>query len=190
MMGPDCGTAILAGAPIGFANAVPRGDIGLIAASGTGLQEVACLIARAGGGISHGIGVGGRDLGAAVGGATTLAAIDALDRDAATERIVLISKPPDPVTARAHRPDRDRGRARKHFTLCCIGMEEMDLPENARQAATLREAAGGRAGGGGGSGTRRARSKRPPLPAYVAESGLRCAASIAADRSAAKRRPC
>ena len=140
MMGPDCGTAILAGAPIGFANAVPRGDIGLIAASGTGLQEVACLIARAGGGISHGIGVGGRDLGARVGGAMTLAAIDALDRDAATRRIVLISKPPDPGTAR-----RIAGRiadSRKRFTLCCIGMEKMDLPENASQAATLREAAG------------------------------------------------
>ena len=147
MMGPDCGTAILAGAPIGFANAVPRGDIGLIAASGTGLQEVACLIARAGGGISHGIGVGGRDLGAAVGGATTLAAIDALDRDAATERIVLISKPPDPVTA--ERIARRVADSRKHFTLCCIGMEEMDLPENARQAATLREAAGDALAGAG-----------------------------------------
>ena len=139
MMGPDCGTAIIAGAPIGFANAVPRGDIGIVAASGTGLQEVACLIARAGGGISHGIGVGGRDLGAAVGGATTLAAIDALDRDAATERIVLVSKPPDPGTARRIA---DRIAASpKRFTLCCIGMGAMDLPENARQAATLRDAA-------------------------------------------------
>ena len=139
MMGPDCGTAIVAGAPIGFANAVPRGDIGLIAASGTGLQEVACLIARAGGGISHGIGVGGRDLGAAVGGAMTLTAIDALDRDPATRRIVLISKPPDPAAA-----GRIAGRiaaSRKRFTLCFIGMGEMDLPANAGQAATLRAAA-------------------------------------------------
>ena len=147
MMGPDCGTAILAGAPIGFANAVPRGDIGLIAASGTGLQEVACLIARAGGGISHGIGVGGRDLGAAVGGAATLSAIDALDRDEATRRVVLISKPPDPETAERIA---DRIAASpKRFTLCCIGMEPMDLPGNARQAATLREAAGDAFAGAG-----------------------------------------
>ena len=63
-------------------------------ASGTGLQEVACLIARHGGGISHAIGVGGRDLSDAVGGITTLAAIEALDADPTTKRIVLISKPP------------------------------------------------------------------------------------------------
>ena len=149
MMGPDCGTAMIAGAPIGFANAVPRGDIGLIAASGTGLQEVACLIARAGGGISHGIGVGGRDLGAAVGGAMTLAAIQALDRDDATERIVLISKPPDPGTA-GRIADRIAASP-KRFTLCCIGMEPVDLPENARQAATLREAAEDALEGAGGA---------------------------------------
>src|SRR5258708_20704863 len=62
LMGPDCGTAIIAGAPLGFANVAPRGRIGIVAASGTGLQEVACLIARADGGISHAIGGGGRDL--------------------------------------------------------------------------------------------------------------------------------
>src|SRR5438045_4321028 len=81
MMGPDCGTALIAGAPLGFANAVPRGEIGIVAASGTGLQEVACLIARAGAGISHAIGVGGRDLDAEIGGIATLMAIDALDAD-------------------------------------------------------------------------------------------------------------
>src|SRR5204863_8128146 len=55
LMGPDCGTALIAGAPLAFANAVPRGDIGIVAASGTGLQEVSTLIARLGGGVSHGI---------------------------------------------------------------------------------------------------------------------------------------
>ncbi len=139
MMGPDCGTALVAGAPLGFANAVPRGGVGLVAASGTGLQEVACLVARAGGGISHGIGVGGRDLGAAVGGAMTLAAIDALDRDAATARIVLISKPPDPGVA-GRIADRI-ARSAKRFTLCFIGMDAIALPQNARQTATLRAAA-------------------------------------------------
>ena len=85
VMGPDCGTAIIGGVPLGFANVVPRGDIGIIGASGTGIQEVSCLIARAGRGISHAIGTGGRDLKAEVGAITTLMAIDALDADAATQ---------------------------------------------------------------------------------------------------------
>src|SRR6476469_2316476 len=75
-MGPDCGTAIIAGVPIAFANAVSPGDVGIIGASGTGIQEVTCLIANAGRGISHAIGTGGRDLSGEVGGIATLTAID------------------------------------------------------------------------------------------------------------------
>ena len=100
VMGPDCGTAYIAGAPIAFANVVPRGRIGVIAASGTGLQEVAVLLARAGKGISHGIGVGGRDLSDAVGGVSTLDAVDLLASDPATDHLILVSKPPGPRTAR------------------------------------------------------------------------------------------
>ena len=100
VMGPDCGTAYIAGAPIAFANVVPRGRIGVIAASGTGLQEVAVLLARAGAGISHGIGVGGRDLSDAVGGVSTLDAVDLLASDAGTDHLILVSKPPGPRTAR------------------------------------------------------------------------------------------
>ena len=84
VMGPDCGTAIIAGTPLGFANVLARGDIGIIGASGTGIQEVSCLIANGGRGISHAIGTGGRDLSADVGGIATLMAIDLLDRDPAT----------------------------------------------------------------------------------------------------------
>ena len=62
MMGPDCGTAIINGKPLCFANVVKKGDIGLVAASGTGLQEVTCSIEKFGGGITQGIGTGGRDL--------------------------------------------------------------------------------------------------------------------------------
>jgi FdrA protein len=98
-MGPDCGTALIAGTPLGFANAVPRGEIGIVSASGTGLQEVSTLIARLGGGISQGIGVGGRDLDARVGGLATLVALEALESDAGTAKIVLISKPPAPEIA-------------------------------------------------------------------------------------------
>jgi FdrA protein len=95
-MGPDCGTAYLGGVGLGFANEVPTGRVGCIAASGTGLQAVASHLAGLGEGISHGIGVGGRDVSAAVGGVMTTFALDALARDPATEVIVLITKPPAP----------------------------------------------------------------------------------------------
>ena len=101
LMGPDCGTSILHGVPLGFANAVARGRIGIAAASGTGLQEVSSLISNAGEGISHAIGVGGRDLSDEVGGLMIEHALDALAADAATEVVCVIGKPPGPVTARA-----------------------------------------------------------------------------------------
>jgi FdrA protein len=99
LMGPDCGTAILEGIPLGFANAVQPGCIGLAGASGTGLQQVACLVDRLGEGVSHAIGVGGRDLDERVGGSMMLAALERLAADASTRVIVLISKPPAPVVA-------------------------------------------------------------------------------------------
>lgn len=142
-MGPDCGTALIGGVPLAFANAVPRGAVGLISASGTGLQEVSCLLARAGHGVSHGIGVGGRDLSAPVGALMTLAALDALDRDAATRRIILISKPPAPeiaakVIARA-------AACAKPVVLCLLGAAGVKLPRGVRAARTLEEAALGAA---------------------------------------------
>ena len=116
VMGPDCGTAIIGGLPLAFANVVPRGDIGIIGASGTGIQEVSCLIARAGGGVSHAIGTGGRDLKAEVGAITTLMAIDALDTDPGTKHVVLISKPPAQAVAKLVL---DRvAQSRKPFTVC------------------------------------------------------------------------
>ena len=93
-MGPDAGTAIINGVALGFANAVPRGNVGLVSAAGTGLQGVTCGLARAGAGVSQAIGTGGRDLSEAVGGATMLAGLAALQADPATDVIVLISKPP------------------------------------------------------------------------------------------------
>ncbi len=101
MMGPDCGTAILDGIPLGFANAVRRGGVGLVGASGTGLQEVTCLLDALGAGVSQAIGVGGRDLHEEIGGMMMLAALERLAADEATEVVVLISKPPAaPVAAR------------------------------------------------------------------------------------------
>lgn len=96
VMGPDCGTAILNGVGLGFANVVRRGPIGVVGASGTGLQQVTCLIDGFGAGISQAIGTGGRDLRSEVGGLTMLAAIAALGADEATRVIVLVSKPPAP----------------------------------------------------------------------------------------------
>ena len=102
VMGSDCGTAIVNGQPLCFANVVRRGTVGVAAASGTGLQEVTCLVDRYGAGISQAVGTGGRDLkNAAVGGRTMLLAIAALAADPATSVIVVISKPPAPDTALA-----------------------------------------------------------------------------------------
>lgn len=94
MMGPDCGTAIIDGAPLGFANVVRRGSVAIVAASGTGAQEVSCLLDRAGVGVSQLIGVGGRDLSEDVDGAMTLFALDLIDDDPETTAVVLVSKPP------------------------------------------------------------------------------------------------
>jgi FdrA protein len=139
VMGPDCGTSIIAGTPLGFANVVPRGPVGVIGASGTGIQEVTCLVARAGVGISHAIGTGGRDLKAEVGGITTLMALDALDRDGDTETIVIVSKPPSQAVAEAVLAR--VARSPKPVVICFLGAPPMSLPANAKQAATLDEAA-------------------------------------------------
>lgn len=94
VMGPDCGTAIINGMPLGFANVVRRGAIGVVAASGTGLQEVTCRIDQLGGGISQALGTGGHDLHEEIGGISMLHGLDALIEDPQTKVIVLISKPP------------------------------------------------------------------------------------------------
>ena len=96
VMGPDCGTAIINGVPLGFANVVRRGDIGVVAASGTGLQQVTSLIDRFGAGVSQAIGTGGHDLKSEVGGITMLQGIAALTADPSTKVILLVSKPPSP----------------------------------------------------------------------------------------------
>jgi len=96
VMGPDCGTAILNGVPLAFANVVPKGPIGIVGASGTGTQEVTCIIANEGSGVSLAIGTGGRDVKDAVGGITFLDALQALANDRETKVILLVAKPPQP----------------------------------------------------------------------------------------------
>jgi FdrA protein len=118
-MGPDQGTAYLGGAGLGFANVAARGRIGCVSASGTGLQTVVARLDALGEGLSHGIGVGGRDLSQAVGGAMTMFALDALAADPATEAIVLISKPPH--AAVLSKLEARLAALAKPAVLCCVG---------------------------------------------------------------------
>jgi FdrA protein len=99
MMGPDCGTAVVGGVGLGFANVVRPGPVGIVAASGTGAQHLLALLDGAGIGVQHCLGVGGRDLSSAVGGRSTIAALDALEADDDVSTIVMISKPPAPEVA-------------------------------------------------------------------------------------------
>jgi FdrA protein len=137
-MGPDCGTAYLNGIGLGFANVVPRGRIGCVSASGTGLQAVASGIAALGEGLSHGIGVGGRDLDAEVGGAMTVLGLEALAADAGTEVIVLISKPPAPAVL--PRLEAALAAMVKPVIAGCLGARPV-VRGGARWVATLEDAA-------------------------------------------------
>jgi len=139
VMGPDCGTAILGGVPIGFANVVRAGPISLVGASGTGLQEITCRIHALGSGVRHAIGTGGRDLSDEVGGITMCQAIDLLARDDATRVIVLASKPPGPVTAR--KVIARAAAAGKPCVVLFLGADLGDLPEGVVPVATLADAA-------------------------------------------------
>jgi len=100
VMGPDCGTAVVGGVGLGFANVTTPGPVGMVAASGTGCQQLLALLDHAGVGVSSALGVGGRDLSAAVGGLSTRTALSRLDTDPDVELIVLVSKPPADEVAR------------------------------------------------------------------------------------------
>jgi FdrA protein len=134
VMGPDCGTAIVNGVPLAFANVVNRGDIGIVAAAGTGLQEVSCIISNAGAGVSQAIGTGGREVKKEVGGIMFVEAIKALAEDANTRVILLVSKPPDKeVLARITRAIKG---IRKPVVSLLIGARTKD-----GEPSTLEEAA-------------------------------------------------
>jgi FdrA protein len=139
VMGPDCGTAIVGGVPLGFANEVRRGDVGLIGASGTGLQQVSSLLDGWGAGVSQVIGVGSHDLSAAVGAVSMLDALDALAADPATRVLGLVSKPPDPDVA-----ERVLARAAatgKPVVAAFLGADPEGAPAGVTMAATLEDAA-------------------------------------------------
>jgi FdrA protein len=147
VMGPECGTAIIQGAGFGFANRVRRGAIGIVGASGTGIQEVTTLVDRLGGGISHAIGTGGRDLHAEVGGITTVQALERLGVDDDTRVIVIVSKPSSRTVA-----DRVLAAAAataKPVVACLLGYDGV-VPAGIRATATLEEAARAAVGAAGG----------------------------------------
>ncbi|MEO6943087.1 MAG: hypothetical protein ABI053_00060 [Lacisediminihabitans sp.] len=126
-MGPDCGTAIIDGIPLGFANVVKRGTVGMVAASGTGAQEVSRLLDLAGVGVSQLIGVGGRDLSKEVGGVMAEFALDLLAEDEGTEVIIVVSKPPaaevaDQLLDRLERISSNG----KPVIACFLGMDDAD----------------------------------------------------------------
>ena len=97
VMGPDCGTSIIGTLPLAFANRIPAGSIAVVGASGTGIQEITSQIARLGGGITHALGLGGRDLSESVGGLSALTALDYVARDPASRVVAFVSKPPSPA---------------------------------------------------------------------------------------------
>jgi FdrA protein len=140
LMGPGAGTAILDGVALGFANKVRRGPIGVVAGSGTGLQEVTVLVHRGGSGISQAIGTGGRDLKIAIGGLTTRLGLELLAEDPETKVIVLLSKPPERAVA-----DEVLGYARsigKPVIVGFLGGEPTTVQgDNLTFASTLEEAA-------------------------------------------------
>ena len=129
VMGPDCGTALIGGVGLGFANVVRPGPVGLVAASGTGAQHLMSLLDSNDVGVSHCLGVGGRDLSAAVGGRSTLRAMELLDEDEATSLVVVVSKPPAPEVAAAVREQAQRMST--PVLLALLGPGEPDLTETA-----------------------------------------------------------
>jgi len=140
LMGPDCGTAIVNGVPLAFANAVNRGDIGIVAAAGTGLQEVSSLISNQGAGISQAIGTGGRDVKKEVGGIMFLEGLKALIQDPATRTIVLISKPPHESVLR--KIGKTLKGIRKPVIAAFLGADEKTVRRyGMTPAATLEDAA-------------------------------------------------
>jgi FdrA protein len=140
LMGPECGTGILNGVPLGFANQVPRGPVGLASASGTGLQQVTCILAQQGIGISQAIGVGGRDLHKHIGGHSMRAALQMLAKDEDTRVIMLISKAPHAEIA--GRLAEEAAVTGKPCVLAFLGGESRFMPaDTLHHAATLEYAA-------------------------------------------------
>jgi len=140
MMGPDCGTAIINGVGLGFSNKVKSGTVGIVAASGTGLQEVARLISNGGEGISQAFGTGGRDVQEAVGGKMMLSCLSILEKDNNTNVVVVVSKPPASLVMK--KVMKYIEKMTKPVVLCFLGGDSSVLSQSKSSIAhTLEEAA-------------------------------------------------
>lgn len=131
VMGPGAGTSIIGGKAVAFANVVKKGSVGIVAAAGTGLQEVSVLLSEAGLGISEGLGTGGGDVKSKIGGIMTLQSIEALERDPETSTVVVVSKPPD-VDVKQTILDHLVKRTRKQYVTCFLGPESYEIPSSVR----------------------------------------------------------
>jgi FdrA protein len=140
VMGPDCGTSLINGMGIGFANVVRKGDIGVIGAAGTGLQEFTSQVHNLGFGISHAIGTGSHDLSDEIGGLTAFSALEALEKDGKTKVVTFISKPPGTQTLE-HLLERI-GSCDKPVIGCFLGVDPRTISdrENLVPANTIDEA--------------------------------------------------
>jgi FdrA protein len=132
VMGPDCGTAVVGGVGLGFANRTRPGPVGIVAASGTGCQQLMCLLDAAGIGVTAALGVGGRDLSSEVGGLSTREAMRRLDEDPSVELIVVVSKPPASKVATAL--DNYASSLGTPVQLALLGEGQPDLTEAAEKA--------------------------------------------------------
>ncbi|WP_127480748.1 FdrA family protein [Nocardioides pantholopis] len=134
VMGPDCGTAVVDGVGLGFANVVQPGPVGIVAASGTGCQQLLALLDHAGVGVSSALGVGGRDLSAEVGGLSAREALRRLDTDPAVELAVLVSKPP--AASVAAELEKYAADLATPVELALLGADQPDLTESAERILT------------------------------------------------------
>jgi len=131
VMGPGAGTSIIGGKAIAFANVVKKGKVGIVAAAGTGLQEVSVLLSQAGQGVSEALGTGGGDVKAKIGGIMMLQSMDALEQDPETSTVVVVSKPPDADVKRSIL-DHMAKKTKKQYVTCFIGPESYDIPASIR----------------------------------------------------------
>lgn len=139
VMGPDCGTSILKGVPLGFSNVIENGNIGIVGASGTGIQEISTIIGRSGYGISHAIGTGGRDLSEYIGGITASMALELLAEDENTDVIVFVSKPP--AKSVMEKIKKQFKTINKPIVTIFLGESGGKVEDNIYYATTLAEAA-------------------------------------------------
>jgi succinyl-CoA synthetase alpha subunit len=165
VMGPDCGTSLIGGIGVGFANRVRQGPVGVVGASGTGIQEFTSLIHQAGSGISHAIGTGSHDLSDAVGGITTMMGMDILEADPSTQVITLISKPSGAKTL-ATLKERIQ-RCRKPIIGCLLGLDiSLEWGSNFHQVKTIDQAVEQALTS---TGSRQAAGNLHPAPADLAQ---------------------